>query len=136
MQSAYTAPEIASAYGFDGLFDAGDEGQGVTIAVYELESDDPADLAAYRSCYGTDTTIRYVEVDGGPEPTTGPGSGEAALDIEQLIGLAPRARLLVYQGPNSNADSPGSGPYDETERDRQPGSCAGGHELVGRVRAC
>lgn len=111
-QSAFTAPEIASAYGFDGLLNAGDEGQGVTIAVYELESDDPSDLAAYQSCYGTDTAIGYVEVDGGAEPSAGPGSGEAALDIEQLIALAPRARLLVYQGPNSNSDSPGSGPYD------------------------
>ena len=34
------------------------------------------------------------------------------MDIENLIGLAPNANVLVYQGPNSNSGSPGSGPYD------------------------
>ena len=37
----------------------------------------------------------------------GPGSGEAALDIENVIGLAPKANIAVYEGPNS-----GDGPYD------------------------
>ncbi len=40
------------------------------------------------------------------------GQGEAALDIEQVIGLAPRANVLVYEGPNSNSGAPGAGPYD------------------------
>ena len=109
-QQAFTADEIASAYGFSGLYGAGDSGAGVTVAVYELESDDPADIAAYQSCYGTHATISYVPVDEGAG--TGPGSGEAALDIENLIGLAPNVNVLVYQGPNSNSGSPGSGPYD------------------------
>ncbi len=37
----------------------------------------------------------------------GPGQGEAALDIENVISLAPQARIAVYEGPNT-----GSGPYD------------------------
>jgi pro-kumamolisin-like protein/putative Ig domain-containing protein/subtilase family protein len=109
-QDAYTADEIASAYGFSGLYAAGDNGAGVTVAVYELEPDEPADIAAYQSCLGTHATISYVPVDGGAG--TGPGSGEAALDIENLIGLAPDVNVLVYQGPNSNSGAPGSGPYD------------------------
>ena len=106
----FTADEIASAYGFSGLYQAGDRGSGVTVAVYELESDSPSDIAAYQSCYGTHAAITYVPVDGGAG--NGPGSGEAALDIENLIGLAPNANVLVYQGPNSNSGDPGSGPYD------------------------
>ncbi len=109
-QEAYTADQIASAYGFDGLYADGDEGAGVSIGVYELEPDSPADIAAYQSCYGTSTSITYSAVDGGAG--TGAGSGEAAFDIEQIIGLAPRVHIVVYQGPNSNADNPGSGPYD------------------------
>ena len=58
----------------------------------------------------TDTTVNYVKVDGGAG--SGIGEGEAALDIEQLIGLAPKAKLMVYQGPNNNSDNPGTGPYD------------------------
>ncbi len=109
-QGAYTANEIASAYGFSGVYATGDLGQGVTVGVYELEPNSPSDIAAYQSCYGTHTRISYVKVDGGAG--TGVGQGEAALDIEQLIGLAPAAKLIVYQGPNNNADNPGTGPYD------------------------
>lgn len=107
---ANTAQTIASAYGFDALYAAGDEGQGVTVAVYELEPDDPADIATFQSCYGTHAQISYVRVDGGAG--TGAGSDEAALDIENVIGFAPRAHVLVYQGPNAQSGLPGSGPYD------------------------
>jgi subtilase family serine protease len=109
-QGAYTADQIATAYGFSGVYATGDQGQGVTIGAYELEPNSPKDIAAYQSCYHTDTTVGYVKVDGGAG--TGIGQGEAALDIEQLIGLAPRAKILVYQGPNNNSDNPGTGPYD------------------------
>jgi subtilase family serine protease len=109
-QDAFTADQIASAYGFSGLYGAGDIGRGITVAVYELEPDDPGDIAAYQSCYGTHATITDVPVDQGAG--TGPGTGEAALDIENLIGLAPAVNVLVYQGPNSNSGAPGSGPYD------------------------
>jgi hypothetical protein len=107
---AHTADQIASAYGFSGLYGAGDLGAGTTIAVYELEPVDPSDLGGYQSCYGTHTQISYVKVDGGAG--SGSGSGEAALDVEQLIGLAPEANLIVYEGQNSNSGSPGAGPYD------------------------
>ncbi|HTU28045.1 MAG TPA: S8 family serine peptidase [Solirubrobacteraceae bacterium] len=107
---ANTEPTIAGAYGFDSLYAAGDEGQGVTVAIYELEPDDPSDIAAFQSCYGTHAQISYVRVDGGPG--SGAGSDEAALDIENLIGFAPRAHVLVYQGPNAPTGVPGSGPYD------------------------
>ena len=107
---AYTADQIASAYGFAGLYAAGDQGQGVTIAEYELEPYDSGDVTAYQSCYGTHASVSNVTVDGGAG--TGQGSGEAALDIENAIGLAPRADFLVYEGPNASQTVPGSGPYD------------------------
>jgi hypothetical protein len=109
-QSGYTDNEIAGAYGFDPLYAAGDEGAGTMIAVYELEPDDPADIAAFQRCYATDADVSYIHVDGGAG--IGAGSDEAAFDIENLIGFAPRAHLLVYQAPNSNSGLPGSGPYD------------------------
>jgi subtilase family serine protease len=109
-QGAYTADQIASAYGFSGLYQAGDLAAGQTIAVYELEPYDPNDIASYQSCYGTSASLSNVAVDGGAG--SGSGQGEAALDVEQVIGLAPRANVLVYEGPNSNSGSPGAGPYD------------------------
>lgn len=109
-QSAYTIDQIASAYDFGNLYKAGDEGAGQTIALYELEPNDPGDIAAYQACFGTDAPVRYIPVDGGSG--AGAGSGEAALDIETAIGLAPKASFLVYQAPNSDSSGPGAGPYD------------------------
>jgi hypothetical protein len=97
----YTADSVAAAYDFSPLYQAGDLGAGQTVAVFELEPNAPADVAAYQSCYGTHTSVSYVHVDGGAG--SGSGSGEAALDIEQVIGLAPAAKILVYQAPNSSA---------------------------------
>ncbi len=95
---AYTADQIGSAYGFSALYGQGDEGQGQSVAVIEAEPNLASDIAAYQSCYGTNTSVNYVSVDGGPGAAA-PGSGEAALDIEQIIGLAPKADVVVYQSP-------------------------------------
>ena len=110
-QGGLTADQIAAAYGMSGLYSSGgpggaaDLGAGQTVAVLELESYDPSDIAAYQQCYGTSAQLETVPVDGGA--AAGAGSGEAALDIENVIGLAPAANIKVYEGPNS-----GSGPYD------------------------
>ena len=109
-EGGYTADQIASAYGYSGLYQSGDEGAGQTVAILELESYDPNDITAFERCYTQNgrpinPLIANVSVDGGDG--SGPGSGEAALDIENVIGLAPQARIAVYEGPNS-----GTGPYD------------------------
>src|ERR1700733_15017037 len=99
-QDAYTANEIAGAYNFNSLYSAGDEGAGITVALFELEPNSTSDISAYQSCYGTSATVSYIKEDGGSG--SGSGSGEAALDIEDVIGLAPKATVDVYQAPNSN----------------------------------
>ncbi len=109
--TTYTADQIAAAYRFSSLYAAGNLGAGQTIALYELESFSASDIATYQACYGTATPVSQIPVDGGPTGSAG-GGGEAALDIENLIGLAPRATILVYSGPNAAVDTPGSGPYD------------------------
>lgn len=111
-QGAYTADQIAAAYRFSDLYaqPVPAEAQGQTVAVFELEPYDPGDIQAFESCYGISPSLSNVEVDGGAG--TGEGAGEAALDIEQAMGLAPKAKFVVYEGPNANQDSPGSGPYD------------------------
>jgi subtilase family serine protease len=96
---AYTANQFASAYDFSGLYAKGDEGAGVTIAFFELGPNLTSDIAGYQSCFGTNAAVTYREVDGGAG--SGPGDGEAALDIETAIGLAPQAKFEVYQAPSS-----------------------------------
>jgi subtilase family serine protease len=98
-----TANRFASYYGLTPLYALGDFGQGVHIALAEFEANLPSDIDAYKACYGVHTTVNYIVADS-PGPAAGPGSGEAALDIENVVGLAPRATIDVYQG----ASSPGS----------------------------
>jgi hypothetical protein len=101
-EGGYYAQQIEQAYDFSGLYSAGDEGSGVTVGLYELESFDNSDIEAYESCYGISTSFAVTPVDGGPG-TTGAGSGEAALDIEDVAGFAPDASIEVYEAPNTNA---------------------------------
>ena len=90
-----TADKIASAYDFAPLYQAGDEGAGQTIALIELEPNSSSDVAEYQTCYATNAAVNYFPVATVARPGT--QVGEAALDIEQVIGLAPQATIDVYQ---------------------------------------
>ena len=100
-QGAYTADEVAGAYGF-GSYYPSDEGAGQTVALFEQEPYQTSDVTQYQSCYvGASGTVTAVNVDGGPGPYTlgTDDDGEATLDIDMVLGLAPKANILVYQGP-------------------------------------
>lgn len=96
----YTANQLADAYGLNGLYGTGDEGAGVTIGMFELGPNLASDIDGYQSCFGTHASVSYVKVDGGAG--TGAGDGEAALDIETALGVAPKASYVVYQAPRSS----------------------------------
>jgi subtilase family serine protease len=97
--NSYTADELASAYGFSGLYGQGDLGAGETIGLLELEPYARSDVLNYASCYGINPSVTNISADGfNPTATK---MGEANGDIEDVIGLAPRASVLVYQAPNT-----------------------------------
>ena len=99
-QWVLTADQMAFEYDFSPLYKSGDFGQGQTIAIVELgESNSTADVAAYQSCYHTKVPVAYENIDG--FKNSGAGEGEAALDIETVAVLAPKANIVVYRGPNS-----------------------------------
>jgi YVTN family beta-propeller protein len=99
---AHTPAQLATAYSMNGLYNKGDFGKGVTVALFELEPFSPTDIAAYQRCFGTHASVTTVPVDHGAG--AGAGSGESALDIEDVIGIAPQARIRVYEAPNTWAD--------------------------------
>jgi hypothetical protein len=101
---AFTANELAEHYGMTGLYGMGDLGQGVHVAVAELEPNLASDISAYESCYGIETQVNYTQVGSGTI-TPGAGSGEAALDIENIAGLAPDATIDDYQTATSTDES-------------------------------
>lgn len=97
-----TDDQVATAYGVDPLYSAGDLGAGQTVAIFELEPFAMSDVAAFDTCYfGTNNTanISVTNIDGGPG--AGGGSGESALDIENVSALAPDAHIDVVQAPNT-----------------------------------
>jgi hypothetical protein len=102
---SYTADQLASYYGTTPLYSLGDFGQGVNVALVEFETEPTAstDIAAYQECYGADATVNYIPVDGGATGDPSDSEGiEMALDIEDVIGLAPEATIDVYQGPSGS----------------------------------
>jgi hypothetical protein len=110
VNGALTDQQVANSYGLDPLYNASDLGAGQTIDVYELEPFLTSDIAQFDECYfGSSHTsqLTVTSVDGGPG--TGPGSGEAALDVEDASAIAPGADIHVFSGPNM--DDP-FGPLD------------------------
>ena len=97
---AYLPSQLASAYGLTGMYGAGSLGSGQAIALFELSTYSSGDVAAYQSCFGTSATVTNKLVSGGT--TDSSGDIEVELDIEDVIGLAPQAHVLVYEGPNGS----------------------------------
>ena len=100
----WTAEQLASTYDFDSLYAQGRLGVGQRVAIFELEPFTGTDVDTYEACFGVHVPVSTVPVDGG---AVGPQSGEAALDIEAVAGLAPASSVVVYSGPNV-----GTGPID------------------------
>jgi hypothetical protein len=99
LPNSYTADELASAYGFSRLYGQNDLGAGQTIGLLELEPYTRSDVSAYESCYGISASVTNISVDGFDPTAT--EMGEANGDIEDVIGIAPRASVLDYQAPNT-----------------------------------
>jgi hypothetical protein len=102
----YSNNQIAAAYGMSNLYSQGRTGAGVQIGIFELEQFSMADIDQFAVCYGVPGNVSVEAVDGGAT-TSAPGSGEAALDIENAMTFAPGASVRVYEGPNT-----GTGPLD------------------------
>ena len=79
--------------------------------VLHLRASRPCQL--YASCYGLEHhRLPQVPVDGGPTTADASSVVEAELDIEDVMGLAPGANLVVYEGPNTGGSVTNTGAYD------------------------
>lgn len=102
--TSYTPPQLGKIYNFP----AGTDGTGQTVAILELGGGyGQQDLDAYFQGLGIPTpSVTAVGVDGGsnlPGQDPSGADGEVLLDIEVVGALAPKANILVYFAPNTDA---------------------------------
>jgi kumamolisin len=101
---SYTPLELGKIYDFP----AETDGTGHTLAILELGGGyESEDLDTYFQGLGIDSpSVTAVGVDGGsnqPEHDPTGDDGEVLLDVEVAGALAPKANIVVYFAPNSDA---------------------------------
>lgn len=102
----FTVGDVADLYNVNPLYKAGFNGAGRTVGIVTLANFDPADAFTYWNLIGLPVNpnrLTQVHVDGGGELSAEAGTGETCLDVEQSGGLAPGAKLIVYDAPNTDA---------------------------------
>ena len=101
-----TVSDFAAHYDVKPLYNRGIDGKGRTLGIMTFAALTPSDAFAYWKAVGLKVDpkrLRIVNVDGGPgAPSDDSGSDETTLDVEQSGGIAPAAKIVVYQGPNTN----------------------------------
>lgn len=103
---SFTVGDTANLYNINPLYKAHIDGRGRTIGIATLANFIPDDAFTYWSLIGLNVDpnrLTQVHVDGGGELSSEAGSGETSLDVEQSGGLAPRAKIIVYDAPNTDA---------------------------------
>ena len=131
----YPAQQLASAFDYNGAYNAGYLGTGITIGVIGTGPISSADYPAYVSLFSTGATNTITQVN--VQPTTPPGvpgnpgspattpppvtgpcytalpgcnpeDGEAQIDTQQTASLAPGANVLFYLGYVANETCDGN----------------------------
>ncbi len=97
----YTPSELRTAYNFSGIISNGDQGDGQTVAIFELDGYKSSDITAYLNNYGlSGGSYSNVYVDGF-NGSAGSGAIEVELDMEVVFAVAPHVTELIYEGPNT-----------------------------------
>ncbi len=106
LPGAYTVKDFAQQYHVNPLYKKGISGEGRSLAIATLAAFTPSDAFAYWQAVGLKVSpnrLKIVDVDGGPgAPSDASGSVETTLDVEQAGGIAPKAKIIVYQAPNTS----------------------------------
>jgi subtilase family serine protease len=101
-----TVTDFAQYYDVEPLYKQGVTGAGRTLGIMTLASFTPSDAFAYWDALKLKVAknrIKIVNIDGGPgAPSDASSSDETTLDVEQSGGIAPSAKVIVYQAPNTN----------------------------------
>ncbi|MHC5909029.1 S53 family peptidase [Streptomyces sp. S6] len=95
----YTPAQLKGGYNVSGKF----TGSGQQIALIEFDGFQQSNITKYDTNYGLGSPAPTVQkVDGG-SGALGDGQVEVELDIEVLHAIAPKANVVVFEGPNTDA---------------------------------
>jgi subtilase family serine protease len=99
----FTVGDVANLYNLNPLYNRHIAGQGQTLGIATLATFDPADAYGYWSALGLNVNpnrIKEVAIDGGAGTN---GADETTLDVQQAGGVAPKAKIMVYEAPNTTS---------------------------------
>jgi kumamolisin len=90
--------ELERAYNISPLHASGLNGEGQTIALPEIDTFKQRDIDYYDRTYGISAyPIEVIKVNGGADKAQ--QVSETTLDIQVILAIAPRAKILVYESP-------------------------------------
>ncbi|MGI8928085.1 MAG: S53 family peptidase [Candidatus Limnocylindrales bacterium] len=90
---------VARAYEVEPLRAAGFNGEGQTVAIISFDTFTSSDVELFDQREGIDAPpVEIVRLRNAAEEP-GTGTGEVALDIQVIRGIAPQARIINYEGP-------------------------------------
>src|SRR5258708_17009447 len=103
--------DVATAYGYNTLYQHGLQGENMTINLVETDGSNPDDIQNYLSCIHFKGHLSFINVDGGPSDA----EGESTLDVQMVAGLAPAATIKTYQTDGNANDDPWTQINDELQ---------------------
>ncbi|MBV8954363.1 MAG: S53 family peptidase, partial [Solirubrobacterales bacterium] len=90
----FTPQQLSTAYDVDPLHARGLLGSGIRIATLSGQELDPVDFKTWARCFGFPTPrVRQFALPGA-SPQTATAPEETSLDVDALLSLAPRLRLI------------------------------------------
>jgi len=93
--------DIASIYNLNSASLPASKGLGQTIGLFELDGFIGSDITAYETKFGLPLVQPTTVLIDGFNGSAGSGADEVTLDIELQMAVAPSAKIIVYEGPNS-----------------------------------
>ena len=100
-----TTADVSNLYNVGPLYARGITGAGVTLGIMTFASFNPTDAKAYWTALGLSFDPNRIEIVAASDPLTitTDGAEETTLDVEQSGGLAPGAKIIVYEAANTDA---------------------------------
>ncbi len=92
---------VARAYEIEPLHALGLRGEGQAVAIVSFDTFTPSDVDLFDERFAIDSAPVEIVRLAGASDEPGPGTGEVALDIQVIRGIAPQARIINYEAPNS-----------------------------------